>query len=255
LGKMADYKTCGEKIPIGEEKYAHFGKEKKNFFMKNVIIIITVCILLSGSVSGCSSNGSKASTSNTIVTTTNKDTANTENTNTIDGWKQNGSTYNFYKNGQKVIGWLSYGGVWYHFNSSGGMETGWISDGSSKYYLNQNGGMESNKWTTIAGKQYYFNSDGSLAINTTTPDGFIVGSDGAWTGKTRIAATQSTSQQSSQSSSYVPKSQNNNYTVYITKTGGKYHRAGCRYLSRSQISISKSDAINEGYTPCSVCNP
>jgi ABC-type Zn uptake system ZnuABC Zn-binding protein ZnuA len=43
-------------------------------------------------------------------------------------------------------------------------------------------------------------------------------------------------------------------TVYITKTGAKYHRAGCRYLSKSCIPISLSDA-RRSYTPCSVCNP
>jgi len=44
-------------------------------------------------------------------------------------------------------------------------------------------------------------------------------------------------------------------TVYITKTGTKYHRDECRYLARSKIPIKKTDAINRGYTPCSVCNP
>ena len=43
--------------------------------------------------------------------------------------------------------------------------------------------------------------------------------------------------------------------VYITKTGKKYHRSGCRYLSRSMIPISLSDAKSRGYTPCSVCKP
>jgi len=53
-------------------------------------------------------------------------------------------------------------------------------------------------------------------------------------------------------------SQNNSQddpTVYITKTGEKYHRLGCRYLSQSCIPIKLSDAIAQGYTPCSVCNP
>ncbi|MBU3217814.1 hypothetical protein LL033_24720 (plasmid) [Clostridium estertheticum] len=50
-------------------------------------------------------------------------------------------------------------------------------------------------------------------------------------------------------------SENNSQMVYITKTGKKYHSAGCRYLRRSEISIKKSEAINEGYTACSVCNP
>ena len=44
-------------------------------------------------------------------------------------------------------------------------------------------------------------------------------------------------------------------TVYITNTGAKYHRDGCRYLSKSKIPISKSDAIAQGYTACSVCDP
>ena len=44
-------------------------------------------------------------------------------------------------------------------------------------------------------------------------------------------------------------------TVYVTKTGAKYHAAGCRYLSKSQIPISLKDAKARGYTPCSVCNP
>ena len=44
-------------------------------------------------------------------------------------------------------------------------------------------------------------------------------------------------------------------TVYITNTGEKYHRDGCRYLKKSQIAISRSDAIAQGYGACSVCNP
>ena len=44
-------------------------------------------------------------------------------------------------------------------------------------------------------------------------------------------------------------------TVYITRTGKKYHRAGCRYLSKSQIPISLEDAKRRGYTPCSGCKP
>ena len=44
-------------------------------------------------------------------------------------------------------------------------------------------------------------------------------------------------------------------TVYITRTGAKYHRLGCRYLSKSCIPISLANAKAAGYTPCSVCNP
>jgi hypothetical protein len=43
--------------------------------------------------------------------------------------------------------------------------------------------------------------------------------------------------------------------VYITKTGSKYHVAGCQYLRSSMISISLGSAIAQGYSPCSVCKP
>ncbi|MFC1862163.1 MBL fold metallo-hydrolase [Chloroflexota bacterium] len=44
-------------------------------------------------------------------------------------------------------------------------------------------------------------------------------------------------------------------TVYITRTGAKYHRGSCRYLSQSKIAIERQEAISRGYTPCSVCRP
>jgi len=44
-------------------------------------------------------------------------------------------------------------------------------------------------------------------------------------------------------------------TVYITKTGKKYHQGTCRYLSQSKISTSLKDAKANGYTACSVCRP
>ena len=44
-------------------------------------------------------------------------------------------------------------------------------------------------------------------------------------------------------------------TVYITRTGKRYHRDGCRYLASSKIPISLKDAKARGYTPCKVCHP
>ena len=41
-------------------------------------------------------------------------------------------------------------------------------------------------------------------------------------------------------------------TVFITKTGTKYHYAGCKYL-KSSSPISLSTALARGYTPCSEC--
>ena len=43
-------------------------------------------------------------------------------------------------------------------------------------------------------------------------------------------------------------------TVYLTRTGAKYHRAGCRYLAKSSIPTTLSQA-KARYSPCSKCNP
>ena len=43
-------------------------------------------------------------------------------------------------------------------------------------------------------------------------------------------------------------------TVYITRTGAKYHRSTCRYLNYSKIPI-KLEKAKQSYTPCSVCKP
>ena len=43
-------------------------------------------------------------------------------------------------------------------------------------------------------------------------------------------------------------------TVYITRTGSKYHRSSCRYLKYSKEPISLEKA-KQSYEPCSVCRP
>jgi hypothetical protein len=53
----------------------------------------------------------------------------------------------------------------------------------------------------------------------------------------------------------APQTQPKEQTVYITKTGKKYHRDGCRYLRSSRIPITLKDAKANGYSPCTVCKP
>ena len=48
---------------------------------------------------------------------------------------------------------------------------------------------------------------------------------------------------------------NESSIVYITNTGSKYHRDGCQYLRQSQHAITLGSALEEGYSPCSKCNP
>ena len=44
-------------------------------------------------------------------------------------------------------------------------------------------------------------------------------------------------------------------TVYVTRTGKKYHKGSCSYLRKSKIPMKLKDAKAAGYTPCSRCSP
>lgn len=52
----------------------------------------------------------------------------------------------------------------------------------------------------------------------------------------------------------MPQEQGKSITVYVTKTGDKYHKENCRYLWNSKIPKPLSDAKTH-YTACSVCQP
>ena len=68
-------------------------------------------------------------------------------------------------------------------------------------------------------------------------------------------AKSSSSSSNGSNSSDDDSSTSSDVIVHITDYGSKYHAAGCRYLKKSDITISKSEAIQRGYSACSECNP
>ncbi len=48
------------------------------------------------------------------------------------------------------------------------------------YYFGEDGRSKQNTWAEIDGKWYYFDEWSRMLHDTTTPDGYTVGSDGAW---------------------------------------------------------------------------
>ena len=44
-------------------------------------------------------------------------------------------------------------------------------------------------------------------------------------------------------------------TVYITKTGEKYHTERCASVRKSKISVLLGEAVSKGYEPCKRCKP
>ena len=73
--------------------------------------------------------------------------------------------------------------------------------------------------------------------------------------KAATAAKTASSSGTSSSSGGSGRSSTSTVTVYITKTGSKYHRGSCSYLRESKIAISLSSAKSQGYTACSRCDP
>ena len=121
-------------------------------------------------------------------------------------------TYYFTSNGYVKTGWLSINNDWYFFKESGCMVTSnwvgsyymdsegkmktnsftpdgyycgadgvyvrnaWIKYNGNYYYMNANGLMRKNAWAGA----YYLGADGVMKTNSFTPDGYYVGSDGAY---------------------------------------------------------------------------
>ena len=91
--------------------------------------------------------------------------------------------------------WLSldYNGLryWYYFNETGNMVTDWLDYNGESFYLvpDRDGwrGRMATGWKNIDNKWYYFEivpgtSQGKMYRSTVTPDGHVVGADGAWDG-------------------------------------------------------------------------
>ncbi len=44
-------------------------------------------------------------------------------------------------------------------------------------------------------------------------------------------------------------------TVYVTKTGKKYHVGDCPTLKKTKIPMKLKNSVKAGYEPCKVCHP
>lgn len=64
----------------------------------------------------------------------------------------------------------------------------WQKDAKGWWYQNEDGSYARNQWIEDRGKWYFFNSKGYMLSDTTTPDGYRVGSDGALIDETEQAS-------------------------------------------------------------------
>ena len=74
-------------------------------------------------------------------------------------------------------GWQSNSTGWWYQNADGSYPANeWKQINGSWYYFNESGYMVASMWIG----NYYLGESGAMLTNTTTPDGYVVGSDGAW---------------------------------------------------------------------------
>lgn len=77
--------------------------------------------------------------------------------------------------------WKFINSEYYSFNDKGyAKQSEWELYKSKWYYLKDSCKMAKTEWLWIDGECYYFFSDGIMASNILTPDGYTVCSDGSW---------------------------------------------------------------------------
>ncbi|MBQ5868320.1 MAG: hypothetical protein IIW68_03215, partial [Lachnospiraceae bacterium] len=109
-------------------------------------------------------------------------------------WNGQDSWYYFDAEGYLVTGWVLYNGNWYYMHpiadgTQGHLYTGWNLIDGQWFYMNPEKGATQGAvltgWNLINNIWYYFSevkdsTEGMMLSNTTTPDGYKVGADGAW---------------------------------------------------------------------------
>ncbi|MDO4266458.1 MAG: hypothetical protein Q4C63_08390 [Eubacteriales bacterium] len=169
----------------------------------------------------------------------------------------------------------------------------WMQSEGGSWYQNDDGSLLSNGWYWIDGngdgiaERYYFDENGFCLINAVTPDGLQVNEIGAWISDGAVQ-TQTLSagavsaaadvqqpvqtQTAAANEATSGKKQTNNaasdggtaayrnteqasvgVTVYITKTGTKYHNKPDCGTTKTSKEVSLSDARANGYEACKKC--
>lgn len=122
--------------------------------------------------------------------------------------------------------------------------------GTYEVILKVNNNVMSTKTISLAGHE---TQKVTFAVITSSSGNYLVDINGLYGALTAKSVSPTTTYTVPTTTYSVPTTKSD--TVYITRTGAKYHRGSCRYLSQSSIPIERSVAINRGYTPCSVCRP
>ena len=79
--------------------------------------------------------------------------------------------------------------------------------------------------------------------------------EGLWASQDNKVAPAKPSRSIAPLTTIKPKPDADDVTVHVTRTGRRYHTAGCSSLRKSKIPMRLKNAKAKGYTPCSRCRP
>lgn len=95
------------------------------------------------------------------------------------GWKQIGGKWYFLKDsGERETGWMQQDGKWYFLNTNGERLTCFQNINDKWYYFNE-GGVMMTGWQKVGNDMYYMDATGVRISGTWTPDGHLLGENGA----------------------------------------------------------------------------
>lgn len=104
----------------------------------------------------------------------------------VTGWLKSPVSGKWYfmdvKNGDMQTGWQFVNNKWYFLDAvNGDMKSDWQFINNKWYFLDLVNGDMKTGWQQVRGKWYYMDKvNGDCLINTTTPDGYQVDTNGAW---------------------------------------------------------------------------
>jgi len=153
----------------------------------------------------------------------------------------------------------------------------WQLDTVGYWYQNDDGTFPADGWQWIDGnndgisESYYFNDKGYLLVNTTTPDGFTVDANGAWTVngvvQTQAAIPPFAPAQPQEQETQAPKKSGtgissvpyDGYTIIVNTNTKKYHYPSCSSVQamKQKNTGYSDDSVNLealGYVPCKNCH-
>ena len=163
--------------------------------------------------------------------------------------------------------WVQAGTGIYHLDAAGFVQTGWIQVGDLWYYLDETGVCTNPEGSPVGPNAEAATPAPAAPSQTAPPQAAPAPAQTApapdaaiaryWASPvfTAALAGQTVPAPQQQEVPQVTADKPQEKTVYITATGNKYHRASCRYLEKSKISIDLSDALAAGYGACKVCRP